>query len=252
MRRAAAARERLLMLYLTATDPLTSGLPDLVPMLAEAGMDVLELGIPTPNAAPRGAEIGRSFARCGQVELGRVWRELAELRRRSPSLPIVLLIYPETIADVGWPTLLDESVRAGVDGLVLTEPDEAGMALVHSAGLDMIPVIRPGLGDEAARRCEDHATNLTYRTLGSKTGEELDDTAIMRRVADVESTASKPFIAGFGIRYESEVRLLAPHVAGVVIGSEFLRLIAEVDQDKLLIRAVELVQSWKAATVLGS
>lgn len=240
------------MLYLTATDPLTSSIPDLVPELVDAGVDVLELGIPTPSVGPRGAEIGLSFARCGRVELGRVWRELAELRQRLPSLAIVLLIYPETIADVGWSTLLDESKAAGVDGLVLTEPDEVGMALVRAAELDMIPLIRPGLSRDESRHREDQATNVTYRTLGSKTGVELDGTAIVRRVVEVESTATKPFIAGFGIRYESEIRLLAPHVAGVVIGSEFLRLIAEVDQDKRLIRAAELVQSWKAATVLGS
>lgn len=236
------------MLYLTLADPLTSGDPELISAIADAGVDILELGLPTPSVGPRGMEIGRSFARCGDVEPDRVWRELSKLRGRLPTLPIVLLIYPETIADIGFPTLLDKSVAAGVDGLVLTTPNDVELRRVRSVGLSAIPLIRPTHGPRDVRHWEDHASHLTYRTLASKTGDALTEKMIVQRVGDISSAATKPVFAGFGIRYESEIRLLVPQVAGVVIGSEFLRLIANEDRSTRTARAIELVRGWKAAT----
>ena len=262
LRRARSAGERLLVVYLTVADPLTDGPPDLAPVLAAAGADVLELGIPTPGTRPRGAVIGASFQRArardgseagvGAGASARVWSRLRRLRRDLPAVPLVLLIYPETVEDIGWSELLRESTRAGIDGMVLTEPGERDLERVRSAGVHAIPLIRSAATAGVARRLEYFASGLTYRTLGTRTGEPLDADSVKRVAALLATDATKPFLAGFGIRYSQEIRALVPHVAGVVIGSEFLRLITETPENERATRAVALIREWKSATVLGS
>jgi tryptophan synthase alpha chain len=249
LRAARSARERLLVVYLTLGDPLTS---DLAPVIARAGVDVLELGIPTPGAHPRGAAIGASFERTRDIGLARLWAELGELRRRLPSTPLLLLAYPETVADIGWARLLSESVRLGVDGMVLTEPTAEALGEVSAAGLNAIPLIRPRTDRDTAARLEDCATDLTYRALAAGTGATLDREVVTQLTAELAADSVKPFIVGFGMRNEDDIRTVAPHVAGVVIGSEFLVRISAVADNDRTGYAEEIIQRWKSATMVDA
>jgi tryptophan synthase alpha chain len=240
------------VVYLTLGDPLTSGPPDLAPVIARAGVDVLELGIPTPGVRPRGAAIGASFERARGIGLARVWAELGELRRRLPSTPLVLLTYPETVADIGWARLLAESVRLGVDGMVLTEPTAETLGEVSAAGLNAIPLIRPTTDRDTAGQLEHCATDLTYRALAAGTGATLDREVVARLTAELAADSVKPFIVGFGMRNERDIRTVAPHVAGVVIGSEFLIRISAVAANDRARYAERLIQRWKSAMVAGA
>jgi tryptophan synthase alpha chain len=248
--RAGSTGQRLLAVYLTLGDPLTCGPPDLGPVIVRAGADVLELGVPTPSVGPRGTQVKNSFERARGVGIEQVWRRLGDLRRALPATPLILLIYPETVADIGWSDLLAGGVEAGADGLVLTDPTESDLARVAEAGLSGIPLIRPTMDRGVARRLERASTHLTYRNLASRTGEPLPGGSVVALAADLAAEASKPCLAGFGIRYEREIRVLVPYVAGVVVGSRFLSLMSEVGVVDRADRAAEVIGRWKAATVL--
>jgi tryptophan synthase alpha chain len=247
-RAAAAAGDRLLVVYLTLGDPLTSGPPGLGPALAAAGADVLELGLPTPGTRPRGEVVGASFERARGTPLSEVWAEVDELRARLPDVPLVLLVYPETVADIGWSALLAESVRRGVDGMVLTRPSVAALRRVSAAGLSAIPLIPPNAESSFARDLEEAASGLTYRPLAARTGDPLEPDSVGRLAGRLRAGATTPFIVGFGIRNESEIRAAVPHVAGVVIGSEFIARISEVPASGRTTYAEQLIRRWKSAT----
>jgi len=247
-RAAEAAGDRLLVVYVTLGDPLTSGPPGLGPAVAAAGADVLELGLPTPGTRPRGAVVGASFERARGTQLAQVWAELGELRRRLPDVPLVLLVYPETVADIGWSALLAESARGGVDGMVLTRPSVAALRRVSAAGLSAIPLIPPNVESSFARDLEEAASGLTYRPLAARTGDPLEPDSVGRLAARLRAGATTPFIVGFGIRNEREIRAAAPHVAGVVIGSEFIARISEVSASGRMTYAQQLIGRWKSAT----
>ncbi|HEX4246584.1 MAG TPA: tryptophan synthase subunit alpha [Pseudonocardia sp.] len=250
-RAAEAAGDRLLVVYLTLADPLTSGPPGLAPVLAAAGVDVLELGLPTPGTRPRGAVVGASFERAMGTPLARVWAELSELRSRLPDVPIVLLVYPETVTDIGWPALLAECGHRGVDGMVLTRPSVADLHRVSAAGFSAIPLIPPNADRGFARDLEEAASGLTYRPLAARTGDPLEPDSVGRLAARLDAEAATPFIVGFGIRNEREIRAAAPHVAGVVIGSEFLARISEVPESGRTSYTEHLIRRWKSATRLA-
>jgi tryptophan synthase alpha chain len=253
LRLAAARRERLLVVYLTLGDPLTdsTGPGDLALAAVEAGADILELGLPTPSTNPRGVQMRRSFDRARGAGPGELWRQVRRLREAAPATPLVPLVFPQTVADLGWDRLVADSAEAGADGLVLTAPDRPDdVDRVASAGLSAIPLIDSAADGAAVHRLEAPASHLTYRNLAGRTGDPLDLDSARRLTARLAATARKPFLAGFGIRSEHEIRTLAPHAAGLVVGSELLRLLAATDPRRRPATTQAMVRRWKAATVL--
>jgi tryptophan synthase alpha chain len=247
---ARAGGRRLLVLYLTLGDPLTLGSPGIAEVVAGAGADVLEVGLPTPGAAPRGAEIGASFRRARASPAVPLWDRLAEVREAVGDTPVVTLVYPETVADVGWPELVAQSARCGVDGMVLTAPTEPDLCRICENGMDAIPLIRADVDPRIAAGLERHCSGLTYRTLGAGTGARWDRAFAAAHAADLAATTDVPFLVGFGVRNTGDIAALVPHVTGVVIGSEFLRLLGEVPAGERAARAAEVVRGWVAATAV--
>ncbi|MER6949839.1 tryptophan synthase subunit alpha [Nonomuraea sp. NPDC000554] len=251
LRAADARQERLLVLYLTLGDPLTDSL-ELAVAAATAGADVLELGLPTPGTQPRGADIASSFDRARQCPPGRLWELVRELRARLPDTPLLSLVYPQTVADVGVDPLLELSVESGVDGLVLTDPDgQLTPGRVAAAGLSAVPLVRPGADAARRRRLEDSARHLTYQALAERTGVRLDPAQVGRSAEAAALGATKPFLAGFGIRDDHDIRAVAPYAAGVVIGSELYRGLAAAEPATRVAWTEAAVRRWKAATILS-
>jgi tryptophan synthase alpha chain len=251
LRVAGAQQERLLVLYLTLGDPLTDSL-DLALAAVSAGVDVLELGIPTPETRPRGADIASSFDRARQCAPDRAWALLRELRAALPDLPLLTLVYPRTVTDIGADRLLALSKDSDVDGLVLTDPaGELTAGRVAAAGLSAIPLVTPGTEPARRRQLEDTARHLTYQALAERTGVRLDPVQVGRAAETAALSATKPFLAGFGIRDEHDIGAVAPYAAGVVIGSEFYRGLAVAPPANRLAWTEAAVRRWKAATVLS-
>jgi tryptophan synthase alpha chain len=245
---AGARRERLLVVYLTLGDPLTDSLERTV---AAAGADVLEFGIPTPGTRPRGADIAASFDRARECPPERIWDTVRELRAGLPRTPLLALVYPPTVADLGAERLLELATESGVDGLVLTDPDGALTAgHVAATGLSAVPLVAPGTDLARRRRLEDAARHLTYQALAERTGVRLDPARVGEFAEAAASGATKPFLAGFGIRDEHDIRAVAPHAAGVVIGSELYRGLAGTEPARRVAWTRAAVRRWKAATVL--
>jgi tryptophan synthase alpha chain len=241
--RAVGARDPMLVIYATLGDPLTSEPPDLLATAVAAGADVLEVGLPTPSTQPRGAEIRASVERARAAGARGVWELCGDLRATAPESVIVCLVYPQTIADLGMADLIDGAQGAGIDGLVLVAPEPVDVVQeVAAAGLGAIPVITPDDGAARQAELEALATPLTYRTLASRTGDPLDLEAARRSVVSLQASTRKPFWVGFGIRSSSHISALAPHAAGVVIGSELLRVLRDEPVEQREVKA------WKAAT----
>ncbi|MEY9211885.1 tryptophan synthase alpha subunit [Thermobifida halotolerans] len=141
------------------------------------------------------------------------------------------------------------SREAGVDGLVLAGPrGPEEVERVAAADLSAVPLIGPSAAD--AGRLEAAAGHMTYRGLAARTGERLDLAEARRAVAALAATAGKPFLAGFGIRDEHEIRALAPHAAGLVVGSRLLELLGAAEPRDRLDTLRANVRRWKDATRL--
>lgn len=250
LKSADARQERLLVVYLTVADSLADTRA-LAVAAAAGGADVLELGIPTPGTRPRGADMASSFDRARACPPDRAFELISEVRADLPDLPLLALAYPQTVADIGVARLPRLALRSGVDGLVLTTPDGPLSAdRVAATGLSAVPLVASDADPARRRRWEDSARHLTYRPLAGRTGVRLEPADAGRTVATAALSATKPFLAGFGIRDIADIRAVARYAAGVVIGSQLYRDLAESAESARVVLTEATVRRWKAATVL--
>jgi tryptophan synthase alpha chain len=254
LKSADARHERLLVVYLTVADSLADTRA-LALAVAAGGADVLELGIPTPHTRPRGADMAASFDRARGCPPDRAFEVVAAIRSELPELPLLALAYPQTVADVGVVRLPQLALRAGLDGVVLTTPDgPLSVGRVAATGLSAVPLVPPDADPAQRRRWEESARHLTYRPLAGRTGVRLEPAEAGRTVATAARSATKPFLAGFGIRDMADIRAVARYAAGVVIGSQLYRCLADLAdpaESSRVALAETTVRRWKTATVLA-
>ncbi|MTE22509.1 hypothetical protein F0L17_26120 [Streptomyces sp. TRM43335] len=248
LRTAREEHRALLVVYLTHA-PASCSPVDLARAAVEAGADVLELGIPTPSTRPRGEEVGASFRRAAGTAPERSWETLRRLREALPHTPLLPLVYPETSGDLGWDALLGEATAAGADGLVLTRPwHDDGLERVAAAGVSAVPVLPATADPDEVARAEEAAAHLTYRALSDRTGGRLDPRAARRRARELARGASAPFLVGFGVSTPRDVAALAPHAAGVVVGSEAIRVLRTASPRTREQELRAAVRAWREAT----
>src|SRR3990170_4241989 len=148
------AKKLGLIAYLTVGYPDVATTLALVPALAEAGVDVFELGVPFSDPLADGATIQQSshIALEQGVTPGTCLEVAGELRRRGVQQPLIFMGYYNPILRYGLERFCDASQRAGVDGFIVPDlpPEEAaelGAACV-AGGLDLVPLLAPTATDE--------------------------------------------------------------------------------------------------------
>lgn len=234
-----------LVAYVTAGDPSLAATSDIVFRAAEAGADVIELGIPFSDPVADGPTIQRASERAlrGGATLSKVIELVAALRNKT-EVPIVLFGYFNPILQMGLADFSRRAAKSGADGVLVTDmtPEESGeyRAAMHANGLDTIFLAAPTSTDERLRRIAEVSTGFLY--VVSRTGvtgakdslpEELP--AMVRRA---RSLTSLPIAVGFGISVPAQVTILGGIADAAVVGSS---LVAEIEKAPSANEAAEVV-----------
>ncbi len=243
--RAEAEGRPALVIYLCGGFPNLGITADLVVAAAEAGADVIELGVPFSDPTADGVAIQRASetALAAGASLKGVLEVVAEVRKRS-EVPILLFGYYNPIVAYGERSLAEEGARIGVDGcLVVDLPPEESAPLrdpLVERGLDFVPLVAPTSAESRITLAGDHATSFVYYvSMTGVTGAKAADLgSAAARAAEVQKQLGKPVALGFGVKTADDVRTVAPHVAGVVVGSAVVRAIDAATDDAAAVDAV--------------
>jgi len=250
------AGRKALIAYICAGDPNLAQTKALALAFEEAGVDILELGVPFSDPLADGVVNQMAAARAlasGTTTRG-VLQMIEELRKES-QIPIVLYTYVNPIYRYGFAEFHRDAEQAGVDGLLILDlpPDEDALnaELAQTSGLKRIRLIAPTTPeDRIARLTKDASGFLYYVSREGVTGEraEIAD-SLAERVAAIRATTGLPISVGFGISNPDHVRQVAAVADGVVVGSAIVRRIAEIgDSPDLSRRLGEFVAPLAAAT----
>jgi tryptophan synthase alpha chain len=222
-----------LVVYLTAGDPDAAQATDIVAAVAAAGADVIELGVPFSDPSADGPAIQAAMERALAAGGGlhQALATVAAVRARGVTTPIVLFGYYNPIFVMGVERFAAAAAEAGVDAVLtvdlpIDELDELrGPLAAHDVGV--IPLVAPtSTPDRIARiRALDPAF-VYYISLTGVTGAQLDAARVSSaRVDDIRAATGAPVVVGFGIKTAADVRAVAPHADGVVIGSAIVERI---------------------------
>ena len=223
-----------LVIYLCAGDPDLSTTADLVVAAAEAGADVIELGVPFSDPTADGPAIQRAAERSlrGGTTLAKVLDTVREIRSRT-DVPILLFGYYNPILSYGEQQLVDDAADAGADGfLVVNLPPEESAGLRGPAvekGLDFVPLVAPTSNPERIAQAADAATSFIYYVsmTGVKGSQAVDLASAAERAGALQRELGRPLAIGFGEKTQDDVGTVAPHVDGVVVGSAVVRTIED-------------------------
>jgi tryptophan synthase alpha chain len=215
-----------LVAFITAGDPDLSATESFVLGMAEAGADVIELGVPFSDPLADGPAIQRSSERAlrAGTTLAGVLDLVASIRRQS-DVALVLFSYYNPVLQMGLEQFADRASAAGADGVLITDmiPEEAGdyRRIVSSRGLDTIFLAAPTSPDERLAKIAAATSGFLYlisRTgvTGTKDALPEDLPALTRRVRNVTSL---PIAVGFGISLPGHVSVLGGLADAAVVGS---------------------------------
>lgn len=229
-----AAGRKALVVYVTAGDPSLATTEQLLPALADAGADVIELGIPFSDPMADGPVIQAASQRA--LAAGATLPRILEMARRvAPRLPVpvVLFSYYNVLLQFGVERLAAESADAGLAGwLVVDVPaEEAGELdpVLTRHRLHRIRLLAPTTPPaRAADLLRDAGGFVYYITVTGVTGARAElPHELAADLARVRALTPLPVVAGFGISSPAMARTVASHADGVVVGSALVRLLAE-------------------------
>ncbi len=229
-----AQGRKALIGYLTAGDPNPEASLEILAAACDAGVDILELGVPFSDPTADGPVIQAASGRAldAGMNLAGVLALTRRLRARTET-PLVLFSYYNPILQYGPARLHAEAREAGIDGLLIVDlPPEEAPELTAQWPEPRLPLIRllaPTTPPERIQRIVADAGGFLYLiTRTGVTGEGgLDPTTIGPHAESLRRLSDLPVALGFGVRDAGDVAALAPLADGVVVGSALVRQVAQ-------------------------
>lgn len=231
--------EAAIIFYLTAGYPNLETTLQVVDVLAEAGVDIIELGIPFSDPIADGPTIQHAskIALDGGVTLDDIFALTREIRSRHPELGLLHFGAYNPMFHYGDRRYVETAAEAGADGILIPDlPPEAATELrevAASRDLSTVFLVAPTTSPERIRLISDASTGFIYYiSLRGVTGERTNlPTDLKDRVLEIKRLTDKPLAIGFGVSRPEHVRQVAAIADGVIIGSALIKKIGDKPND---------------------
>ena len=252
------AHQKVCIAYLTAGDGGAERTINAALALIEGGVHLLELGIPFSDPIADGSVIQQGTVRAlqGGTHLKQVLEIMQALRKKT-DIPLILFSYYNRILAASTSfDFFKEASEAGADGLLIVDcPFEESYAGKQKCGehqLAFIHVVTPSTSMERLAIINKHAQGFLYYacrkgTTGVRSGLPDD---FSQKIAALKSETSLPVVVGFGISDHATAQQVLGAVDGVVVGSLFVKALAEgADAKKLTALAKTIFTSTNVPLV---
>lgn len=238
--------------FITCGDPSLEVTEQLVYAMAEAGADLIELGIPFSDPTAEGPVIEAADMR--SLKAGTTTDKIFDMVKRvreRVALPMVFMTYANVIFSYGSERFLSQAAALGMDGVILPDIpyEEKGefQELCRKYDMDLISLIAPTSKDRI-RMIAREAEGFIYcvsslGVTGVRSEITTDIEAMVRLVKEVKDI---PCAVGFGISTPEQAERMAAVSDGIIVGSAIVKLCAKYGGD-CVPYVKEYVRSMKAA-----
>ena len=251
--------EKALVGFVSAGDPTPELSFEIILAMCQAGVDILELGVPFSDPTSDGPVIQRSSHRSlkNKTSLTSVLAMTREIRSQTRT-PIILFSYYNPLFKYGCGRFSRDAVNAGADGVLVVDlpPEESDemTAQWQDSKLNLIRLVAPTTPPDRMAMIAKDAEGFLYQV--SKTGVTgslgINLKNVNEQVRTLKSQTNVPICVGFGISTPEQVASVASIADGVVVGSAFEKLIEDnVGKPDLPDLVAIAVSKLKAATLYG-
>ncbi len=232
---------------------LPAGFPDLrtsvdaAVALAENGVDVIELGLPYSDPVMDGPVIQRAAEEslANGFRVAQVFDAVDQITNRV-DVPVLVMTYWNPVLRYGVDRFADDLVSAGASGLITPDliPDE-GRAWIDASertGLDRVFLAAPSSTDARMEQAVHSSRGFVYAvsTMGVTGARVGVDTAARTVVSRLRDAGVERTCVGLGISTADQVREVLEYADGAIIGSAFVRALADLGVQGVADRAADL------------
>ena len=243
--RALRQSRKALVAYVTAGYPSIDATLEVVPLLAEAGCDIVELGIPFSDPLADGATIqNASFQALHNGTTPADCLEVARMIRARSKVPLIFMSYFNPVFSQGLEQFVTACAATGADGLIVPDlPPEEGTeieSLARAHGIDLIYLLAPTSTPQRIGLVAQHSSGFIYVvSVAGVTGtREVLPEGVNEFVGRVRTMTTLPLCVGFGISTAEQAKEVARCSDGVIVGSRLVQLMEGVNRNRDVSRFV--------------
>ena len=228
--------KEVLAVYFTAGFPELNDTLKICQALQEAGVDIIEIGMPFSDPLADGPTIQASNQRAlaNGMALKTLFSQLSSLRS-SITIPVVLMGYLNPVIQFGFEEFLKQCSQTGIDGLILPDlPLKEFQAeyklLFKEYQVNPIFLVTPDTSEERLRLIDSCSRGFVYAVSNTAvTGGVLQIDQQRREYFQRLQRANlvNPILVGFGISDRDSFNAACKYVNGAIVGSAFIRVLQE-------------------------
>ena len=243
-----------LIVFLTAGFPDLRATQEMVPALAAAGADLIEIGVPFSDPLADGPTIQASSYQALRNGATLRWciEQVGALRKDVADTPLILMGYYNPVLSYGLSRFARDAQEAGVDGVIVPDlpPDEAGPLLeeCRPLGIHVVPLLAPTSNDRRIQMACRMASGFIYCvSITGVTGvrDQLPQ-GVFDLLRKVRRHTELPLVAGFGISRRDHIDSLGGAAQAVVVGSALIKVIMESSRQTVVEKACRFVAQLSA------
>ena len=238
--------------YMTAGLPNMEKTKEIIKVQDEAGIDIIELGIPFSDPIADGPVIQDASYRSIQngTNLKKVFELVKEVRNEC-QVPIVFMLYYNTILYYGVENFVHKCIECGVDGLIIPDvPFEETFEIREFLDKNedapfLIPLVSPVSKDRIPMIVEDQKGFVYCVSSMGVTGQNADfHKNVKNYLKQVKEISKIPVMMGFGIKNADDVEKYKDVIDGCIVGSHFIEIMEKSNYDNEAIK--EYIDTFKA------
>ena len=219
--------------FVTCGDPDLETTAKVVRAMAEAGADLIELGIPFSDPTAEGPVIQAANVRA--LSAGTTTDKIFDLvrdLRKDVTIHMVFMTYANVVFSYGSEKFISTCAEIGIDGLILPdipyeEKDEFD-PICKKYGVDLISMVAPTSEDRIATVSKE-ANGFIYvvSSLGVTGVRSEITTDIGAMVKLIRASSDLACAVGFGISTPEQAKKMAGLSDGAIVGSAIVKLLAQ-------------------------
>lgn len=225
-------QRKVLATYIVNGDPTPEITLAAMHALVDAGVDILEIGVPFSDPMAEGPVIQRAHERAlaHNTSLRDTLAQVKKFRESDQETPVVFMGYANPVERMGYAEFARSAAEAGVDGLLTVDlpPEEAESLHSHlrEHGLESIFLLAPTSSEERVKRVTELAGGFIYYvSLKGVTGaSHLDVRSVQQQLSVVSRYSQLPVMVGFGIKDGQSAQAVSAYADGVVVGSALVEI----------------------------
>ena len=225
--------------FITAGDPDIHSTEQFIYALERAGSTIIELGIPFSDPVADGPVIQRANLRAMKkgMDIDKVFEMIYSVRKHT-KIPLVFLMYANTIYHYGMRAFFKRCKELEIDGVIVPdvplEEKEEFDALARAYEVDFISLVTPTSKERTREICKE-ARGFLYcvSSLGVTGTRDEIKTDFKPMFDEIKRYARIPTALGFGISNKIQAELVKDYADGIIVGSGIVKIIEQYGEDSI-------------------